>query len=167
MKNAANLKAGIIGILLPLLLFCTSESFSQNNEITVTGKVSSDSSVLEGATVQLKGTVSRAVQTKENGNYTLKVPANGTLIFSIVGYETQEVPINGQSTLNVIMKLTNSSMDDVVVTGFGGTQRKASMVSSITTINVAELKGPTGNLTNTLAGRIPGVVSFQRSGEPG
>ncbi|MES2773114.1 MAG: TonB-dependent receptor [Bacteroidota bacterium] len=141
--------------------------FSQTNEITVSGKVSSDSSVLESATIQLKGDAKRAVKSDQNGRYTIKVPANGTLVFSVVGYEPQEIAINGHSTVNALMKITLGALDAVIITGFGGTQKKGSAVSSITTIDVKELKGPTGNLTNTLAGRIPGMISFQRSGEPG
>lgn len=168
MKKESTLKNSVKHLIVPALLFCFSfQALSQKNEITVTGKVSSDSAVLQSVTVQLKGDVKRAVSTDQNGNYTIQVPASGTLVFSIVGYEQQEMPINGRSTVNVLMKSANNLLDGVVVVGFGGTQKKASAVSSITTVNVKELKGPTGNLTNTLAGRIPGIISFQRSGEPG
>jgi TonB-linked SusC/RagA family outer membrane protein len=150
-----------------LLLFLSFNAFSQKNEIVVTGKVSSDSTVLQGANLQLKGDPKTAVVTDRNGYYTIKVPASGYLVISMMGYEEQEVPIMGRSTVNVLMKSTSNTLGDVVVVGFGGTQKKASAVSSITTVNVKDLKGPTGNLTNTLAGRIPGIISFQRSGEPG
>jgi TonB-linked SusC/RagA family outer membrane protein len=168
MKKRSTLPNSVQRIIVPALLLCLSFSaFSQKNEIIVTGKVSSDSTVLHSATVQLKGDSKRAVNTDKNGNYTINVPASGTLVFSMVGYEQQEAPINGRSTVNVLMKSANNLLNDVVVIGFGGTQKRASAVSSITTVNVKELKGPTGNLTNTLAGRIPGMISFQRSGEPG
>jgi TonB-linked SusC/RagA family outer membrane protein len=168
MKKESTLKNSVKRLIVPALLLCLSfTAFSQKNEITVTGKVSSDSAVLQSVTVQLKGDPKRAISTDQNGNYTIQVPASGTLVFSIVGYEQQEVPINGRGTVNVLMKSANNQLDGVIVVGFGGTQKKASAVSSITTINVKELKGPTGNLTNTLAGRIAGMISFQRSGEPG
>ena len=168
MKKVATLKNSVKRLLVPTLLLCLSlKAFSQKNEIIVTGKVSSDSAVLQSATVQLKGDPKRAVNTDQNGKYTITVPASGTLLFSMVGYEQQEQPINGRSTVNVLMKSSNNQLNDVVVIGFGGTQKKASAVSAITTVNVKDLKGPTGNLTNTLAGRVPGIISFQSSGEPG
>jgi TonB-linked SusC/RagA family outer membrane protein len=140
---------------------------AQNNEITVSGKVSSDSSMLENATVQLKSDTKRLIRTGKEGKYILKVPANGTLLFSNVGYDTQEIQINGRSTINIVLKSSNNTLTDVVITGFGGTQKKASAVSSITTVDVKDLRVGTGNITNALAGRIPGMISFQRSGEPG
>ena len=168
MKKNCTLKNSVKRLIVPLfLLFFSFKAFSQKNEIVVTGKISSDSAVLQGANVQLKGDPQRAVNTDRNGYYTITVPASGTLLISMVSYEQQEVPINGRSTVNVLMKTANNLLNDVVVVGFGGTQKKASAVSSIITVNVKDLKGPTGNLTNTLAGRVPGVISFQRSGEPG
>ncbi|BAV04859.1 TonB-linked outer membrane protein, SusC/RagA family [Filimonas lacunae] len=160
--------SGIKRCVLFLLLtpLCTI-AFSQNNEITVQGKVSSDSALLENVTVQLKSNMKRVTQTDAKGNFLIKVPANGTLLFSIVGFETQEMNIAGRGTIDVLMKHMSNNLNDIVITGFGGTQKKASAVSAITTVDVKDLKGPTGNLTNTLAGRIPGMISFQRSGEPG
>jgi TonB-linked SusC/RagA family outer membrane protein len=167
-ENAATrFKAVQVMIILLLLLSVSTVGYSQENEITVTGRVSSDTSLLESVTVQLKSDTKKTTKTDEKGSFSIKVPANGTLVFSTVGYVTQENAIDGRSTINILMKATNNTMNDVVIVGFGGTQRKASMVSSITTVSVKDLKGPTGNLTNTLAGRIPGVISFQRSGEPG
>src|SRR5690606_4099409 len=68
---------------------------------------------------------------------------------------------------NVTMTLDDTALEEVTVTGFGGTQRKASLVSSITTVNVKELKTASSNLTNALAGRVAGIISFQNSGELG
>ena len=75
--------------------------------------------------------------------------------------------ISGESKLRVVLKRSVSSLDDVVVVSFGGRQKKSSMVSAITTINPKELKGPTSNLTTMLAGRLSGMISYQRTGEPG
>jgi TonB-linked SusC/RagA family outer membrane protein len=168
MKELVTIKAGKRAIALLAMLLCLSVTlFAQENEITVKGNVRSDSAALQGVTVQLKADAKRATQTDEKGNFTLRVPSKGTLVISSVGFETQEIAVNSQTTINVLMKNSNGNLGDVVIIGFGGTQKKASMVSSITTVDVKSLKGPTGNLTNTLAGRIPGVISFQRSGEPG
>jgi TonB-linked SusC/RagA family outer membrane protein len=154
-------------LLSLLLLLCLSFKGIAQNEITVKGKVTSDSASLEGANVALKSNSKIITQTGPGGTYTLKVPANGTLVITNIGFEMQEIPINGQSIINVLMKIRDNGLNDVTIVGFGGTQKKGSMVSSITTVDVKELKGPTGNLTNALAGRIPGMISFQQSGEPG
>jgi TonB-linked SusC/RagA family outer membrane protein len=168
MKELVTIKAGKRVLALLVMLLCLSVTlFAQENEITVKGNVRSDSAVLQGVTVQLKTDAKRATQTDEKGNFTLRVPAKGVLVISSVGFETQEIAVKGQTTINVVMKTSSGNLGDVVIIGFGGTRKKESMVSSITTVNVKELKGPTGNLTNTLAGRIPGMISFQRSGEPG
>lgn len=168
MKELVTIKAGNRAIALLAMLLCLSVTlFAQENEITVKGNIRSDSAVLQGVTVQLKADAKRATQTDEKGNFSIRVPAKGVLVISSVGFETQEIAVNGQTTINAVLKNASGSLGDVVIIGFGGTQKKASMVSSITTVDVKSLKGPTGNLTNTLAGRIPGVISFQRSGEPG
>lgn len=168
MKELVTIKAGNRAIALLVMLLCLSVTlFAQENEITVKGNIRSDSAVLQGVTVQLKADAKRATQTDEKGNFSIRVPAKGVLVISSVGFETQEIAVNGQTTINAVLKNASGSLGDVVIIGFGGTQKKASMVSSITTVDVKSLKGPTGNLTNTLAGRIPGVISFQRSGEPG
>jgi TonB-linked SusC/RagA family outer membrane protein len=168
MKELVTIKAGKRVAALLAMLLCLSVTLSaQDNDITVKGNISSDSAVLQGVTVQLKADAKRATQTDEKGNFSIRVPAKGTLVISSVGFETQEIAVNGKTTINVVLKNASGNLGDVVIIGFGGTQKKASMVSSITTVDVKSLKGPTGNLTNTLAGRIPGVISFQRSGEPG
>ncbi|WP_240670982.1 SusC/RagA family TonB-linked outer membrane protein [Lacibacter luteus] len=167
MKEFVTNKAGRTWSLFVLMLCFSVAVTAQENEITVRGIVRSDSAVLQSATVQLKTDAKKATQTDDKGNFVLRVPSKGTLVISIIGYETQEVPINGRTTIDVLMKSSSANLGDVVIIGFGGTKKKESMVSSITTVNVKELKGPTGNLTNAIAGRIPGVISFQRSGEPG
>ena len=148
------------------LLLAGLSAYSQN-EITVTGTVRSDSTNLSGVTVSLKTNPGRTTQTTNAGKYSLKVPANGVLIFTYIGYETLEQPIEGNSTINVKMISASTALDGVVVSVGFGTQKKTSMVSSITSIDPKELKGPTSNLTTMLAGRISGMVAYQRSGEPG
>ncbi|OOG18362.1 SusC/RagA family TonB-linked outer membrane protein [Sphingobacterium sp. CZ-UAM] len=121
---------------------------------------------LQGVSVVEKGT-SNGTTTDVDGNYSIKVSnPRGVLIFSIVGYARKEVPIDGLQQIDVQLTEDKSELDEVVVVAYGQ-QKKESMVSSITTINPKELKGPTSNLTTMLAGRLSGVVAFQRSGEPG
>lgn len=167
MKKRQWKAGGPLKFMAFLLLLCFSlKGMAQN--ITVTGTVVSDSAqALENVSVTLKADPAKVVTTDIGGRFTISVPANGTLIFSYVGYEKQEVEIRGEGKLRVVLKRTESALDDVVVVSFGGKQKKSSMVSAITTINPKELKGPTSNLTTMLAGRVSGMISYQRTGEPG
>ena len=141
---------------------------TQAQKITVTGTVYSDSAeALVNVTVALKSDLKISVTTDALGRFSIPAPPNGTLIFTSVGYERQDVAIRGESKLHIVLKRSTSSLDDVVVVSFGGRQKKSSMVSAITTINPKELKGPTSNLTTMLAGRLSGMISYQRTGEPG
>jgi TonB-linked SusC/RagA family outer membrane protein len=155
------------GLLALLFLWFSAQSFSQQNRITVHGIVSSDSSALENVNIMLKSDPTKATRTDSRGLYSITVPSNDILVFSIVGYEPQEIKVNGQTVINITMKTKENNLDDVVVTGFGGSRKKASMVSSITTVNVKDLQTPTGNITNVIAGRVAGMIAFQQSGEPG
>lgn len=151
-----------------ILLLCFYNGFSQDNEITVHGKVIFDSSAsLQEVNIVLKSNPKIYTRTLADGTYSIKVPSDGTLIFSMVGYVSQEVRVNGRNLINVGLKMKDNGLEDVTVIGFGGTRKKGSLVSSITTINVKELQQPTGNLTNAIAGRVAGIISFQQSGEPG
>lgn len=151
--------------LLVLTCFCLG---AQAQNIMVQGIVKSDSAEsLGNVTITLKSDHRITVATDAMGHFRVLAPANGTLIFSIVGYDKLEMDLNGESNLRVVLKRSISTLDDVVVVSFGGRQKKSSMVSAITTINPKELKGPTSNLTTMLAGRLSGMISYQRTGEPG
>lgn len=167
MKINFRLPGGKPPIILLTLLYMFVNGFSQNNQINVQGRVSSDSTNLQDVNIVLKSNQNIFTRSLANGAYSIKVPADGILVFSMVGYETQEVSINGKSVINVILKIKDRGLEDVTVIGFGGTRKKASLVSSITTISVKDLQTPTGNITNIIAGRVAGMISFQQSGEPG
>lgn len=134
----------------------------------ITGKViSGDEGMgVPAANVILKGT-RKSVITDMDGNYSIEVDSDeAILVFSFIGYNTQEIKVGNSSIINVKLIATDNSLKEVVIVGFG-TQKKGSMVSSITTIKPKELKGPTSNLTTMLAGRVSGLIAYQRSGEPG
>lgn len=153
-----------------LLLMATAfKSVAQSNT-TITGKVTDlKGEPLPGVSVTLKGNTKNGSVTDGQGKYTLKLTSGGgTLVFTFVGYQKQEIAIAGRNTIDVELKEDANSLEEVsVVTVAYGTQKKESMVSSITSINPKELKGPTSNLTTMLAGRVSGMVAYQRSGEPG
>ncbi|WP_245723768.1 SusC/RagA family TonB-linked outer membrane protein [Pedobacter steynii] len=151
-----------------LLLMATAfESVAQSNT-TITGKVTDvNGGPLPGVSVTLKGNTNGGV-TDGEGKYAIKLTSGGgTLVFSFVGYIKQEIAIAGRKIINVELKEDDNSLEEVGIVVAYGKQKKESMVSSITTINPKELKGPTSNLTTMLAGRLSGVVAYQRSGEPG
>jgi TonB-linked SusC/RagA family outer membrane protein len=136
------------------------------NEIIIRGTIRTDSAVLPAATVMVKSDPAHATTSDENGKYIIKAPANGTLVITSIGYNDEEVDIKGESTINVRLKSASNSLEEVAVVAYG-TQKKTTMVGAVTTINPKELKGPVSNLTSMLAGRLAGVISYQRSGEPG
>ncbi len=151
-------------LFLTLFLTFTAQSFSQSR--TVKGRVLSQDIPVAGATVQVKGT-STATQTDNNGSFSISAPANGTLVISSVGYGSQEVAINGRSSVNVPLLASTQQLTDVVVVGYG-TQKKVTVTGAVAAVKGAELdKSPGLNLSNSLAGRLPGVTAMQRSGEPG
>jgi TonB-linked SusC/RagA family outer membrane protein len=122
---------------------------------------------LPGVTVSVKDKPNVGTTTDLNGKYVLTVPnINSILVFSMVGYENQELPIKGKEVINIVIKRSSSSLNDVVVIAFGK-QKKRDIIGSVTSISPAELKIPSSNLTNALAGRMAGIIAYQRSGEPG
>jgi len=135
---------------------------------TITGMVTDDKNLpLPGVSVKLKGS-SIGTSTDVNGKYKLMVTgAKDTIIFTAVGFAPQEIAVNGRSLINVKLISKEGNLEEVGIVVAYGKQKKESMVSSITSINPKELKGPTSNLTTMLAGRLSGVVAYQRSGEPG
>ena len=135
---------------------------------TVTGKVTDEAgNPLEGVTVSIKGT-SNAITTDDEGNYRLSIETpDATLVFSMVGYGMIEQELAGRATVNVSMKAVVSDLDEVVVVGYG-TQRKLDIIGSVATVDAAELtKTPVAQVSNMLAGRVPGLTAIQGSGLPG
>lgn len=133
----------------------------------VTGVVSDASGIpLEGITVSVKG--SRvAVQTDAQGKFSINVPDNGVLIFSSVNYTTQEVPINGQSSLSIKMVAVSKELNEVVVVGYQ-TQRRSNITGAVTTVNVDDVsKIPIGFADQALQGQASGVRITQSTGQPG
>ncbi|MEJ2903465.1 TonB-dependent receptor [Pedobacter panaciterrae] len=140
-------------------------------DIKITGVVTdSTGTTLPGVSVVVKGTAKGAgigAVTNTDGKYVLNVPDGAkVLIFSSVGMKSQEVEINGRTIINVTLKSADAQLDDVVVVAFGK-QKKTEVVGSMTTIKPADLKIPSSNLTAALAGKLAGVIAYQRSGEPG
>ncbi|HVI44850.1 MAG TPA: TonB-dependent receptor [Chitinophaga sp.] len=128
--------------------------------------VGEDGMPLPGATLKIKGTT-QGVTTDAKGRFSIQVPRTGTvLVVSFIGYESTQVTVTSDGPLQVTLKRADSKVEEVVVVAHGK-QRKTEVVGAVTSIKPAELKIPSSNLTNALAGRLAGIIAFQRSGEPG
>lgn len=152
----------IFTVLLTLLSFSL---YAQ--EITVTGKVTStdDPEGVIGASILVPGTTNGTI-TDLDGNYTLNVPSNATLRFSMTGYKTQEIRVNGQTVINVVLQEDTQMLDEVVVVGYG-VVKKSDLTSSISTVKGEELQYMTsGNAMQSLQGKTPGV-QVTSGGGPG
>lgn len=104
--------------------------------------------------------------TDQNGKFILFVTDSATLVFSMTGYTSLQVKVTDRSFYNVVLQASINDLQDAVVIAFGKA-KKEDVVGSVVSVNPAELKIPSSNLTTALAGRIPGMIAFQRSGEPG
>ncbi|MBQ5931237.1 MAG: SusC/RagA family TonB-linked outer membrane protein, partial [Tidjanibacter sp.] len=120
---------------------------------------------LAGATVLVKGSNAGSITDNEGRFAGLSVKETDYLEVSYLGYIDAEVAVKGKTSLTVTLQ-PNEAMEEVIVTGFQET-KKESIVSAIETVNPKDLKVPSSNFTNALAGRVAGLISYQRSGEPG
>ncbi|GAA4317628.1 TonB-dependent receptor [Mucilaginibacter gynuensis] len=137
-------------------------------ETTVKGTVTDEKgSPLPGVSVSVKGTTN-GTMSDVKGEYSIRVAGESdVLVFSSVGYVTQEVTVSAKTTINIQLQPDSKSLNEVVVVGYG-TQKKATVTGSISQVKGADLvKSPQPNLSNSLAGRFSGVVINNRGGEPG
>ncbi len=138
----------------------------ENVQSTITGTVTDDlGGPLPGASVLVKGTTN-GTQTDFDGNYTITASSDAVLVFSYIGFARQEIPINGQSTINVQMAEDASQLSEVVVTGYS-TQTRGDITGSVASVDISEAtKAPLVNAAEALEGRVTGVT-VTNSGTPG
>lgn len=131
------------------------------------GKVLDDGGApLPGVTVSVRGLTVTTV-TDENGDFRVDVDKGQVLVFSNVGYETQEVLVGDQNNLEIVLHATQEDLEEVVVVAFG-TQKKATVTGAITSVGQQVVKSiTTSDLSKGLAGRLPGIRVIQNSSEPG
>ncbi|WP_224994830.1 TonB-dependent receptor [Cesiribacter sp. SM1] len=132
---------------------------------TVTDATAGDP--LPGVTVIVEGTNIGTV-TDSNGKYSINVPnANDALTFSFVGFISQTIPVNGRSVINVKLSEDVEALEEVVVVGYGE-QKKATVTGSVVSTSGKKIEqNPSLNVTNSLQGRLPGVIATNATGEPG
>lgn len=151
---------------LVFLLF-VSAGFAQDR-IEVSGVVTdaATNEPLIGVTVAEKGKKGNGTATDLNGHFALKVPSNGTLTFSYVGYASQEVPVEGQTMLSVALSENQQMLDEIVVIGYG-VQKKADLTGAVAVVDMDEAKKTQAtNIAEMLQGQAAGV-SVQTTGNPG
>ena len=153
--------------LLSILLVCACIYVDAQSRAPIVGRVSDvKGEWMIGVSILEKGT-SNGVITDINGQYSISTSsAQPTLVISYIGYKTQEVRIGKKNVVDIVLEEDVSALDEVVVVGYGA-QRKVSVVGSQSSIKMSDIKAATGDISSAIAGRIPGVVTIQRSGEPG
>lgn len=166
-----------LSFLLLFLIVCnTTQASSKINEDTqesyqvgtlqIRGKVTdSQGQSLPGANVMIEGTT-KGVVTDVDGYYVIDAEKGNVLVFSYIGFEDQKVTVGNRLAIDVTLKETTTLLEEAVVVGMGS-QRKASVIGSISTIKTEALEIPQRSLTAALSGRIAGATIVQRSGEPG
>lgn len=139
---------------------------AQNSKVTVKGVVNDVMGPVIGASVTEKGNTGNGTITDIDGNFTLSVSSNGTLVISFVGYQTQEIPVAGKTFFTVDLKEDTEMLDEVVVVGFA-TQKKVNLTGSVGTATAKDIEArPVANAVQALQGVIPGL-NINNSGNGG
>ncbi len=164
------IKYSVYGIIFQCVVFAPFISFGAlQQEMRVTGTVTSadDGTSLPGVNVIIKGTTN-GTTTDADGKYSIAVPdGNAVLVFSFIGYTTQELSVASQSVVDVVLAADVHQLGEVVVVGYG-TQQKVTLTGAVTSIKGEEmLRTKSENPQNMLTGRVAGVRVWQKSSEPG
>ncbi|MGM0945218.1 MAG: SusC/RagA family TonB-linked outer membrane protein [Bacteroidota bacterium] len=153
-----------------LLLMSLLTSISLFAQQAVTGKVTAkeDGQPLPGVSIVVKGTSTGTV-TDIDGNYSISVPGSeSVLVFSFIGFESQEIPVGNTNTINVVLATEESQLDEVIVTAFGISQEKKSLGYSAQSIDAEAItKSRQPNIVNALQGQVAGVQVTNSGGAPG
>ena len=153
-------------MLVLLLFWGMSTAMAQNGTVRGTIVDASDGSPLPGATVLVKGTTNGTV-TDMNGKFSIQVKGNAVLVFSYVGYQTQEMSVKPNSTVNVKLKPSAASLNELVVIGYG-TVKKKDATGSVTAIGSKSFnKGAITSPSDLLAGKVAGLQITTNGGAPG
>ena len=139
----------------------------QKDVVKIAGKVIDEQGEgVIGANVMEKGTTNGTI-TDLDGKFYLEVSGRSILQVSYIGFNTQEIQVNGQKLFTIRMTEDSQSLDEVVVVGYG-TQKKLNLTGAVATLKNEELvKTPVASTTNALVGRLPGLIAKQKSGQPG
>lgn len=152
-------------VMLLLCILLTSSAFSQQREII--GKIKNSENVpIPNVSILFKGT-NVGSQSNNEGEFAINIPSEGTLIFSVIGYQSQEIETNGKKSLNVILQAENVGIDEVVVMGYSRVE-KQHVASSVAQLDMDKTKSrPIFKMQEAFSGTIPGVTMLQGSNMPG
>ena len=158
------MKTRFFALLAFVVISCAS-AFAQ---IQVKGNVSDkNSEPMIGVAVQEKGNINNGTITDLDGNFTLKVNSDATLVVSYVGYKTQEVAVNGRSSIAIVLQEDTKVLDEVVVIGYG-VQKKSDLTGSVASVKSGDLKNrSTTDAAAALQGKAAGIQVLNSSGKPG
>jgi len=150
-----------------IILLSRNELKSTSPQIKISGNVSDKNGPLPGVTVRIKGTTTGTI-TDAAGNFIIQAEdANAVLVFSFIGYTTQEVPVAGRQSINVVLEEDIMNLEEVVVVGYG-TQRKRDITGAVATVNSNDIrKIPVAGIDQALQGQVAGVQVTQNYGNPG
>ncbi len=168
--NSSNFSPGYFFKKLIFIVLIILAGFGVNaqNKIHVTGLVKDDKGYpAANASVVIKGS-SGGVTTNADGAFSIDVPnQKSTLVISNVGYQPQEMVVGKATSFSINLAVNTNSLNEVVVVGYG-TQRKVTVTGAVAQVKGSELaKSSSVNLSNSLAGRLPGITAINSSGEPG
>jgi len=153
-------------LFLVLLTFCIQALMAQDISISGTILSADDHSPLPGVTVQIKGTT-LGTTTDIKGKYSIQAPANAVLVFSFVGMQTQEIPVNKRKTINVTLSDQDIALGELVVVGYSSTSKKL-ISGSIELLNEEEINNmPVRTIDGVLQGQTAGLTVNTQSGTPG
>lgn len=165
-SSAHGIGVKLFSIVFALMLGSLSSVVHAQGQRTVTGVIMDENGeTLPGASVQVEKST-RGVMADLDGRFEISVNPTDKLVFTYIGFDEQTVAVGSSKELRIVMTRKSNELDGVTVVAFGR-QRKESMTTAIESIQPKELKMPTGNVTAALSGRLAGVISYQRSGEPG
>lgn len=156
-------------LLFFTVAFVVGVNVAMAQDRTITGRVTSgeDGSGLPGVSVVVKGTTN-GTQTNENGEFTIAAPAGSTLVYSFIGFVTQEVAIGERSTVDVVLATDAKMLSEIIVSGVAGATDKKKMTVSVTKVGEAQLQTvPALSIASALGGKVAGLRSSGQSGAPG
>jgi len=161
-KGSTHLPKNLLAVIIFLLGTVT--AFAQQS---ITGRITdSNGSGIPGVTVTVKGTRT-ATQTGADGSYTVNAPSNARLVFSSVGFTTQEIAVNGRTSVSLVLSAANAQLNEVVVIGYG-TRQKKDLTGSVTQVTSKDFqKGSITTPEQLIAGKVAGVSIISNSGQPG
>jgi TonB-linked SusC/RagA family outer membrane protein len=153
-------------VLALLIFMCSLGAFAQGLQVKGVVTSADDGQPIPGVSVVVKGTTTGMI-TDLDGKYSVNAPGNSTLIFSFVGMKSQEIPVTGRTSINVVLASEQTDIDEVVVVGYG-TQKKSLVTGAISKVGSEDLKKTSDmRVTQALQGKTAGVVISSNSGQPG